>query len=391
MLLHAPRARRTSSFSTRRYDGSDCGYAPAAIAPGSFNTNRAESSKRVTLGNAAVITPDQARHLAKEALAKVDLGTDVAGDRAKAKVQEKRLFKSVVEQYLQAREIDLRTGKLRQTTFTEIRRYLTKTFKRLHHMPIGTIQRADVASILREKANDKKLSAAATARSVLATFFGWAIGEGFIDANPVTGTNKFEAGAPRKRVLDDKELAAVWNACLDDDYGKIVRLLILTGTRRDEIGGMEWKEFDPDNRAWTLPAHRSKNHRALKLSLPALAWSIIETIPRREFNDHLFGIGKNGFNHWFGTKNMLQQRCGVNGWTLHDLRRSCATGMADIGVQPHIIEAALNHVSGHKAGVAGVYNKSSYEREVRNALALWADHVRSITEGTERKIIPIAG
>jgi integrase len=342
-------------------------------------------SRRVTLGSAAVLTPEQARHLAKQELAKVDLGADIASDRAEAKVKEKRLLKSVIEQYLQAREIDLRKGELRQTSFTEITRYLTKTFTRLHHMPISAIQRADVASVLREKAD--KPSAAALARSVLSTFFGWAVYEGFVDANPVPVAKKKAKAKPRERVLDDRELAAVWNACQDDDYGKIVCLLILTGARRDEIGGMTWKELDSDNRAWTLPAERSKNGRALKLTLPGLAWEIIERASHRTFNDHLFGIGKNGFNNWYSTKNALHQRSGTAGWTVHDLRRSAATGMADIGIQPHIIEAVLNHVSGHKAGVAGIYNRSSYEREVRNALALWAEHIISITTGEQRKVI----
>jgi integrase len=183
----------------------------------------------------------------------------------------------------------------------------------------------------------------------------------------------------------------VWNACANDDYGKIVRLLILTGARRDEIGGMTWNELDSDNRAWTLPAERSKNGRALKLTLPGLAWEIIESTTHRTFNDHLFGIGKNGFNNWYSTKNALHQRSGTTGWTVHDLRRSAATGMADIGIQPHVIEAVLNHVSGHKAGVAGIYNRSSYEREVKNALAIWADHVASITSGEDRKILQFPG
>jgi integrase len=317
-------------------------------------------SRRVTLGYPPVLTLEEARHLAKRELAKVDLGTDIASERAEAKVKEKRLLKSVIEQYLQAREIDLRKGELRQTSFTEIARYLTKTFRRLHHMPISAIQRLDVASVLREKAN--KPSAAALARSVLSTFFGWAVNEGFVDANPVPVPKKKAKAKPRERVLDDRELAAVWNACANDDYGKIVRLLILTGARRDEIGGMQWKELDQDNHTWTLPADRSKNHRALKLTLPALAWDIIDATAHRAFNDHLFGIGKNGFNNWFSTKRALHQRSGTKGWTVHDLRRSAATGMADIGIQSHIIEATLNHVSGHKAGVAGIYNRSSYER-----------------------------
>jgi integrase len=329
-------------------------------------------SCRVTLGYPPVLTPEQARHLAKQELAKVDLGTDIAGERAEARIKEKRLFKSVVEQYLQAREIDLRKGKLRQTTFTEISRYLRKTFQRLHPMPISAIKRADIASILRDKINNDKLSAAAVARSVLSTFFGWAIGEGFIDGpNPVADTNKVEAGKPRTRKLEDTELAAVWKACADDDYGKIVRLLILTGARRDEIGGMQWKELDPpeklNNRAWILPAERSKNDLPLKLLLPRLAWDIIDTTTHRAFNDHLFGIGKHGFNNWHATKKALHQRSGTTGWTVHDLRRSAATGMADIGIQPHIIEAVLNHQSGHKAGVAGIYNLATYETEKQRA------------------------
>jgi hypothetical protein len=145
-------------------------------------------SRRVTLGNAAVITPEQARHLAVQELAKVNLGADIASDRAEAKIKEKRLLKSVIEQYLQAREIDLRKGELRQTTLTEI--------TRLHHMPISAIQRADVASVLRDKAN--KPSAAALARSVLSTFFGWAVNEGFVDANPVPAPKKKKGPKPSR-------------------------------------------------------------------------------------------------------------------------------------------------------------------------------------------------
>jgi integrase len=120
-----------------------------------------------------------------------------------------------------------------------------------------------------------------------------------------------------------------------------------------------------------------------------MAWDIIAAVPRRNFNEHLFGKGKEGFNNWSVPKIALDKRSGVMGWTIHDLRRTTATGMADLGVQPHVIEAVLNHVSGHKRGVAGIYNRSTYGREMKTALALWADHVASITTDTERKIIPI--
>jgi integrase len=341
------------------------------------------TSRRVTLGNAAVLSPEQARKLAVQELAKLDLGADVAGDRAEAKIKAKRLLKSVVEQYLQARQ-----GELRETSFKEVRRYLLKTFKPLHHKPISEIQRGDVASILRDMANNGSPVAATTARSVLATFFAWAIGEELVETNPVAGTNRAKSRKSRERVLNDAELSKVWNACHDDEYGKIVRLLILTGARRDEIGGMAWQELD-DNHTWTLPPERSKNHRPLKLPLPGLAWDIIANTNPRTGNPHLFGIGKNGFNNFHSTKQALHQHSGVAGWTLHDLRRSTATGMADLGIQPHVIEAVLNHVSGHKAGVAGIYNRSSYERETRAALALWADHIRQITTGVAPTVIPM--
>src|SRR5262249_12708185 len=130
-----------------------------------------------------------------------------------------------------------------------------------------------------------------------------------------------------------------------------------------------------------------KNGRQHTLPLTSLAMSIIQSVPKRIDRDHLFGTHSDaGLSHWH-QKAELDQRLSIKPWRVHDLRRTCATGMADIGVQPHIIEAVLNHQSGHKGGVAGIYNRSSYEREVRNALALWCDHVRSIIEGSERKVL----
>jgi len=114
-------------------------------------------------------------------------------------------------------------------------------------------------------------------------------------------------------------------------------------------------------------------------------------VPRIAMRDHLFGERSDlGFTQWGDKRDLDKRLVGkVAAWTLHDLRRTCATGMANIGVQPHIIEAVLNHVSGHKVGVAGIYNRSSYEREVKAALAMWAEHVRALTEGGEKKIVPL--
>jgi len=282
----------------------------------------------------------------------------------------------------------MRKPKLRPVSFYEIDRYLTKSWRPLHRHPIHTVTRKDVAARLNEIERQNGVSVASRARAALSALFAWAIQQGYRDDDPVIGTAKPEEGPGRDRVLTDVELAEVWNACADDEYGKIVRLLILTGQRRDEVGAMQWSELDHEREVWTLPAARAKNHKAHALTLPPAAWAIIHTVPRKP-NGYLFGR-KAGFTCYSLYKPQLDARVQIEPWVIHDLRRTVATRIADLGIaSPHVIEQLLNHVSGHKAGVAGIYNRSSYERETRNALAMWADHVASITQNTKRTIIPI--
>jgi integrase len=173
------------------------------------------------------------------------------------------------------------------------------------------------------------------------------MGEGYVDHNPVIGTNNPDNGVPRERVLTDRELVAVWNSSGDDDYGKIIRLLILTGCRKSEVGGMAWPEFNFDNYTWTIPASRSKNNREHALPLPRAFWEIVESVERRPGRDFLFGYSDHGYSNWHDPKVALDRRCGVSGWTHHDLRRTVATVLAEsppdeedptrrgLGIQPH--------------------------------------------------------
>jgi len=203
--------------------------------------------------------------------------------------------------------------------------------------------------------------------------------EGWRDSNPVVGTRT----KPRDRVLADAELVAIWSAYGNDDYGRIVRLLILTGARRQEVGGMRRGEFAFEDGTWTLPAERSKNHRAHTLALPPAALAIVGAILPGE-RDHLFGSrASSGYTAWAAGKAALDQRLAnaVEPWKLHDIRRTVATRMADIGIEPHVIEAVLNHYSGHRRGIAGVYNRSPYEKAVKGALIRWSEHVRDLVEG----------
>jgi integrase len=209
---------------------------------------------------------------------------------------------------------------------------------------------------------------------------------GLVEHNPVTAAYKPKTPESRDRVLSDAELAAIWRGLEDDDYGKVVRLLILTGCRRQEIGGMRWSEFSSDGTTWTLPRERAKSGKTHTLPVTPLMQSIIESVPRRDRFDILFGY-RHGFTGWSIGKRVLDKRLGLPHWTHHDIRRSTATGLADLGVEPHIIEEILAHRSGHKRGPAGIYNRSAYASQVHTTLLMWSDHIHALVKDGEHKIV----
>src|SRR5262249_40537202 len=251
------------------------------------------------------------------------------------------------------------------------------------------INRATVAARLGKIADEHGPVSADRARAALSSFFTWAIGEGLCDGNPVIGTNKhFDGAKSRDRVLADRELALIGRALPDSDYGEIVKLLILTGQRREEIGALQWSEVDLEAPVITLPPARTKNGRPHEVPLSKPAVAILKSRPARANRNFIFGDGprdgkdqQGGFQGWSKSKAALDKRAAIGSWRLHDLRRTVATRMAELGVQPHVIEAVINHISGHKAGIAGVYNRSSYAAEKRAALELWGKHVQLLTDG----------
>ena len=367
------------------------GYRLRLGVGGKVNTSwvaqyrRAGATRRVLLGNAAVLSAEQARTAAKQILAKAALGQDPQGDKAERRDKDRLSLRSVVDEYLAVKQGEVRPGTLRDTT-----RYLTGPyFKPLHGIAVDSITRKDVASQVVAVQRQHSATVASLARATLSAFFTWCMAMGIVETNPVIGAAQPKTAEPRSRVLSDDELGRIWNACGDDDYGKIIRLLWLTGCRRQEIGGLRWSEIDFERSTWTIPAARSKNGKAHTLPLMPAALEIIESVPCMATRDHLFGArSAAGFTAWT-KKATLDERSEVKDWRLHDIRRTTATRLADLGVAPHVIEQILNHQSGHKAGPAGIYNRSSYEREVRAALAMWSDHMRNLVEGGERKILPM--
>ncbi|MGY3442887.1 tyrosine-type recombinase/integrase [Bradyrhizobium sp. USDA 4473] len=345
----------------------------------------------VTIGpHGAPWTPELARREAKRLLGLVANGKDPADEKAKARLQAADTLRVIADQYLRNAK-----QRLKPRTYSEVERYLLVSWKQLHPISVFQINRRHISARIADIASGHGTVSAARARTALSSMFNWAIREGFdIPANPVLGTNRPAQPGSRERVLTENELSVIWWASGDDDYGRIVRLLLLTAQRRDEVGSMQWSELDTSSELWTLPGARTKNRREHLLPLVPAALALLPS--RRDGRDFLFGDGPRrsgdphrGFSGWSKSKAALDVRIAevfgepLPHWTVHDLRRSASTVMADrLGVLPHIVEAILNHVSGHRAGVAGVYNRARYVAEMREALERWAKYVTSLRAET---------
>jgi integrase len=340
--------------------------------------------RRVTIGQVSAIPPEKARQLATDLYAKVRLGGDPQAEKAKNAIAASLSFRAVADQYLARQK-----NELRPRSYVEVERHLIKNAKRLHGLPISSIDRRTLAALLTALATENGPVTANRTRASLSAMFVWALKEGLVEGNPVAHTNKLTEKS-RSRVLSDSEIRTLWAALEDDHYGNILRLLLLTGCRANEIAGLQWSEIDFDWGVITLPPVRVKNARAHVVPMAAPVADILRAQPRAD-DGLVFGYRGKPFTSWTHGKNLLDKAVGapLPDWTPHDLRRTCATRMAELGVQPHIVEAVLNHVSGHKHGVAGIYNHAVYAAEKAQALALWATHIAAVVEGRSSKVTPL--
>ena len=320
-------------------------------------------------------TPDTARNEARRLLGLVASRTDPANER----VRPAETVGAEINRYLERRQ-----SALKPRSFEEVERHLIAHAKPLRRLRLAEIDRRTIALLLAEIEQESGPVARNRVRSSLSAFFAWAIREGLLELNPVTGTGKADEGQGRDRTLSEAELRAVLNALKEQDqFSDIVRLLMLTGQRREEIGGLRWSEIDLDRDLIVLPPERTKNKRSHELPISTQVRAILERQLRRDGRDLIFGLRDGGFSGWSDSKAALDERLKPKDFRFHDLRRSCATMMADkLGILPHIIEAILNHVSGHKSGVAGIYNRAKYEGDMRSALQKWADHIDTLQRPT---------
>lgn len=332
--------------------------------------------RRMSLGRYPAVSLKDARNRANAAISKISAGID---PKAEASSPAGAVFANVLDQFVE-RHCWLEN---RPRTAAETERILRSEFLPLwRDRSAGTITKSDVVAAIDAIVDRGTPSAARHAFAALRKMMNWCVQRGLIEASPCVNLSPPGQAKSRDRVLSDTELAKVLKAVdhVEYPFGKIVLLLLLTAQRRSEVGGMLWSEIDDKEALWTIPADRSKNGRPHVVPLSKEALKVLNSLPRFS-SDLVFPARartRSAYSGFSKHKRSLDALSEVHGWTLHDLRRTSATGMARLGVAPHVVERILNHTSGTFSGVAGIYNRFQYRDEMREAISIWSAHIAQI-------------
>ena len=353
----------------------------------------AGGKRRIPLGSCDAISLATAREATKAIMGDVAKGHDPAANRKEAALTAGRkaahdalTLEALLEQW-DALHLADRRVRYRAEAVRAIKLAFSSSLK----SPAADLSRAAVVRVLDGLARDGKPAMASRTAAYGRAAYHWAVKRGSLAVNPFANLPQAPL-ARRERVLTDEELRAVWRATgKPGPFNAIVRLLILTGQRRDEAGGVTWDELDADLSVWTIPAARAKNGAAHLVPLSHEAQALLRAAPRLEGKSLVFPGERGIFSGWSKSKDRLDQRSGVSDWTLHDLRRTAATGLQKLGVRLEVTEAVLNHVAGSRAGIVGVYQRHHWADEKRAALVAWGAHVAAIVEGreTESNVTPL--
>lgn len=359
---------------------------------------RGSPVRRYTIGKHGALTTDQARREAEALALKVAQGTDPQ----RVKVETSRIAVDLAfDAYVECFHREYLTSAWSSShgdALALLRRYAVPV---LGKTPLPAITRKNVTAAL-AGARDKP----ATARLLFATLrrmMRWAVNQGDLERSPMEGMDAPFKVLSRDRVLSDNELALIWGASetLGYPFGPLVRLLILTGARREEIAALDWSELDRDDRIWALPPKRSKNGIAARQPLSSLAIAELDLLAWRLGSDQFWpksGLvfsttGETSVSGFSRAKTRLDKAVAALAekqcvsapppWRVHDLRRTLATGLQRLGVRFEVTEAVLNHVSGSKSGVAGIYQRHDWATEKAAALDAWADQVSALLNGSD--------
>lgn len=360
---------------------------------------RGAKVRRYTIGRHGALTPDQARSEANRLSMLVAQGVDPQSDKVERKRQSIDL---AFPTYLDAFVKDCLAANWKGSA-SEVEAMLRRyALPALRSKSLPEVNRVDVAAIMRSVKARPALASKLFA--VLRYLFRHAVSEGDLVRSPLDGMKPPSVPAARDRVLEDWELALIWKGAvaMGDPFGSMVRLLMLTGQRRKEVAGLPWSELRQADAMWKLPADRAKNGQPVDTPLSTSAVVLLSALaksekwPRRGWV--ISTTGKVPFSGYSKAKKRLDAEIAklhageaLERWTLHDLRRTLATGMQRLGVRFEVTEAILNHVSGSRSGVAGVYQRHDWAAEKVRALQSWSDHIEGLlTPFDESNVVQFA-
>ena len=361
--------------------------------------------RRFTIGRYPAIKPAQARREAAAALERVREGVDPAEEKRaqrEMRTPETDTFGAVALDYVERHH-----GKnSRKSTYLEAKRDIERNvLPKWRNRPIASISRRDVLELIDGIiARGAEVQANRTLARLRA-LFNWAIEKDRVAVSPVARMKLPTQEHARDRVLSDDELRWLWRACDQAGwpFGPLVKLLLLTAQRRDEVAGMEWSEIDLVKGVWTLPRHKAKNDRVHEVQLSDAAIEVLRSLPHMGDGLVFTTTGKTPISGFSKAKRRLdaamhkanrvelstKKGTSIPEWTLHDLRRTAATGMAKLKISPHVTDKVLNHVSGTISGVAAIYNRFEYLDERRDALDAWGRYVSDLFEPATSKVVAI--
>jgi integrase len=342
--------------------------------------------RRIPLGACSAVTLADARKAAAATMGRVAQGGDPAAERkakeleARAKALEAKREALTLGALIDQWEKLHLTGR-RPNYSAAAASALRRSFAKLLDAPAASLGRATVVRVLDRVAKDGKAAMAGATARYGSALFGWAVRRGSISVNPFERVPTAPT-VKRERVLSDDEIRRVWKATEGPGaFNAIVRALLLTGQRREEVSGLTWSELDPGFSVWTLPAARSKNGKPHVVPLSAQMRTLLRVQPQLAETELVFPGERGAFSGWSKSKARLDRRSSVSGWRLHDLRRTASTGLQKLGVRLEVNEAVLNHLSGSRGGVAGIYQRHEWAEEKSAALNAWGERVAAIVEG----------
>ena len=346
--------------------------------------------RKLTIGDYPAIGLAKARSEALKAKSALASGNDPAMAKRAAKIAkkvEKRAADDTVERVI-ADFISI-YAKTKTRDWRETERLLAEFSAAWRGRQLRDIDKPDIHRVLDAVVARGSPVTANRKFAQLRKMCNWAVSRGIVERSPCDGIDPPSAETSRERVLDKDEIRLVWRAAddLGFPFGPIVKLLVLTGQRRSEVGGMEWRELDLEKGLWTIPASRSKNKRQHGLPLSPQAVEIIKGLPRFSGSRFVFSPGETAPSGFSRAKTRIDSLIAkLNGgniepWILHDIRRSVASGLAALGINLPVIERCLNHVSGSFAGIVGVYQKHDFADEMRTAMERWGRYVEALAAG----------